>query len=193
MKFKNLFRASPSAAASGAKVLVCSLDPSLHEQANEDSATYSRYYRHVDSACLSSVQDLLEAIAKGYDIVHVLSGLSSGGFLRDASGANLLGTDLITECCERGVKLLWIASDNNPDDYIKGFQARGKPLNLIMTISRRGARFSNFIEKLLPRVSTGETLPVVWGSLVPQAQGPWHEELPSCIFFAGNANAKLLS
>lgn len=36
-------------------------------------------------------------------------------------------------CCDSDVKLLWVASDNKPEGYIKGFKV-AKPLNLVMAI-----------------------------------------------------------
>ena len=174
-------------------MLVCSLDPSLRESFEADSSVYLRYYRHVDSAFFLGIRDLLEAIENRYDIVHLFGRLSSGGLLSDTSDATLLGTELIGKCCERDIKLLWIANENKTDDYVRGFKMTGKSLNLIMTINRNGTKFAGFLEKLLSRISGGEMLPVAWTALVPQAEGPWQQDLPGCIFFAGRADVKLLS
>jgi hypothetical protein len=145
----------------------------------------------VDAVFFSTISDLLGAIKNGYDIVHLFGPLAAGGLLTDASGETLLGTELIQKCCEGNVKLLWVANENKPDDYVRGFNA-GKPLNLIMTLSRCGSKFGEFLEKLLARMSSGETLPAAWTALAPQAEGPWQHDLPSCIFFAGRADVRFL-
>jgi hypothetical protein len=158
-----------------------------------DYEVYLRHYRHVDAIALSGIGELLAAIKSGYDIVHLFSHLAPGGLLVDACDATLIGSELIDKCSERDVKLLWIASENKADDYVKGFRVAGRPLNLILTMGRSGARFAGFLEKLLSRISNGETLPDAWAALVPQAEGPWQQDLPGCIFFAGRAGVRLLA
>jgi len=128
-----------------------------------------------------------------YDIVHFFCGLSPGGIIADSEGATIIGSEFIAKCCEKDVKLLWVASGNKGDDYIKGFKVNENRLNLVMTLDRRGSRFSEFLEKLLSRVSRGETMPIAWAALAPQARGPWEQDLPSCIFSAGRGSVKLLS
>jgi hypothetical protein len=183
----------PQQVVGESRVLVCALDSRFRESLDADSAVYLRHYRRTEAALFSGIGDLLRAIELGYDIIHLFSPLAPGGLLSDASAATLLGSDLIEKCCERDVKLLWIANDNKPDDYVKGFRAVGSPLNLIMTISRNKTYFGDFLENLLFRMSGGETLPIAWTALAPQAQGLWQECLPSCIFFAGRADVRLLS
>jgi hypothetical protein len=172
---------------------VCCLDPRFRESFDADREAYLRHYRRVDTLFSPGIRELFATIENGYDIVHLFSGLAPGGLLADACGATLVGSELIERCCDRDVKLLWIANQNKSDDYVKGFKAAGKPLNLIMTIDRNGLGFTSFLEKLLSSISSGETLPTAWASLVPQAEGPWQRDLPGCIFFAGRADARLLA
>lgn len=185
----------PQQVVTDSSVLVCSLDASFREALEADSTVYLRYYRRVDAVFLSSIKDLLGAIRTGYDIVHLFSPLGPGGLLTDSGNATLVGTELIQKCCERDVKLLWIANDNMSDDYVEGFRPKdgSLSLNLVMTLSRNGPRFDGFLDKLLSRISGGETLPVAWVALAPQAEGPWQQDLPGCMFFAGRAGVKLLS
>jgi len=92
------------------------------------------------------------------------------------------------------VKLLWLASQNKPEGYIKGFKAAGKPLNLVLTIDRKGPRFSTFLVHLLRKMSAGETMPVAWVSLAPQSSNdPRNQDAPACIFAAGRSGVKLRS
>lgn len=171
---------------------MCSIDSCFRESLESDSDVYSRHYPRVDAVFLSGIKELLKRIETGYDVVHFF-GRFSGGVLIDASGATLTGSELIEKCCGRDVKLLWIASENQADDYVKGFKAAGKTLNLIMTMSRNGTKFGEFLERLLLKVPAGETLPIAWAALVPQAAGPGHQDLPGCIFYAGRGDLKLLS
>src|ERR1700685_3412059 len=101
-----------------------------------------------------------------------------------------IGAELIEKCCNSDVKLLWIASDNKPDGYIKGFKA-AKPLNSVMTINGNGPTFGLFLGHLLSRVSGRETLPAAWAALAPQTpRGPGHADLPATIFSAGRGGVK---
>jgi hypothetical protein len=175
------------------KVLVCSMDSSFRESLEIDKSVYLRHYRAVESIFFSSTRDLLIAIGAGYDIVHLFGSLSPSGLLDEARDLILPGSELLMKCCERDVKLLWIASENNPKDYVTSFNVTGKSLNVVMTISRNGAKFVEFLENVLSRTSEGETLPAAWAALVPQAEGPWQHELPSCIFYAGRGDVKLPS
>ena len=175
------------------KVLVCSLLPRYDQFLETDGNAYARHYNDVALARICLIGDLLAALQKGYDIIHLLCLLSSGGIVRDRTEASLTGTDLITRCCENRVKLLWIASENSADDYVKGFHVGSKPINLIMTMRRNGTKFQEFLDQLVAKVSRGESLPVAWAKLVPQAEGPWQQELPSCIFSAGMPRADLSS
>jgi len=172
------------------KVLVCSLGCFAGDVLDDDGVIYSRHYRSVNVASYPAISDLSDAVQNGYDIVHLFCPLAAGGLIRDTRGKTLAGSELIQKCCDGNVKLLWVANENKPEDYVNGFKAEGKPLNLIMTINRNGARFGQFLEKLLVRISNGEALPLAWTTLVPQCEGPWQQDLPGCIFFAGRANAQ---
>jgi len=44
------------------------------------------------------------------------------------------------------VKLLWIASENKPESYIKGFNVAGRPLNVVLTIDRKNSRSRAFLK-----------------------------------------------
>lgn len=47
-----------------------------------------------------------------FDIVHLICELTEPGTIRDASGHEITGTELIQRCCDQNVKWLWAASDN---------------------------------------------------------------------------------
>jgi hypothetical protein len=113
------------------------------------------------------------------------------GTIVDSNGKEITGTELIQTCCDQNVKLLWIASDNPSERYIKGFGARGKRLNLVMTLERKGPNFPEFLQKLLFRMFYGDTMPVAWNDLCPQIPGSDHPSMPESIFFAGRGGVRL--
>ena len=177
----------------GAKVLVCALDNRFDDVLKGDSEVYGQYYRATTTAVLPSIQALLGRLEQKYDIVHLFCDVTANGTITDASGKEITGTELIQRCCDQNVKLLWCGSDNSPERYIKGFGARGKRLNLVMTLKRKGPNFPGFLQKLLSRMAYGDTMPVGWNDLCPQIPGSDHPDAPESIFFAGRGGVKLLA
>ena len=176
----------------GAKVLVCALGNRFDDLLKEDSQVYARYYRETTTAVLPTIQALMGRLEQKYDIVHVLCDATKGA-ITDGSGEEMSGTELIQRCCDQNVKLLWVANDTPPEAYIKGFGARGKRINLVMVLKRKGANFPEFLQKLLSRMAYGECMPVAWNHLCPQIPGAAHADAPECIFFAGRGAVMLLA
>lgn len=177
----------------GAKVLVCALDSRFDELLKEDSAVYGEYYQATTVTTLPSIRALWGRLEQKYDIVHLLADVTESGTIRDNTGHEITGTDLIQQCCDQNVKLLWVASDNLPSGYVKGFGARGKPLNLVMTLKRSGSNFPNFLRKLLSQMVYGSTMPVAWNDICPQIPRSEHHDAPESIFSAGRGSVKLLA
>ena len=191
MGIRGLFAKSPQKSEiHGTKALVCGLHPKFDELIKGDSKVYSQFYPSTTVMLFTSTDELLGSI-RGYDIVHLFVDVSPAGTMADTKGNELVGTELIEKCCDSDVKLLWVASDNKPDGYIKGFKV-SKTLNLVMTINRKGSDFSSFLGQLLSRMSSGETMPTAWAALAPQTQrDPRHAHLPATIFSAGRGSVKL--
>ena len=187
----NLFGMRPPDEVTGTKVLLCSLGQKFAKLFRDDRISYSRFYPAVTVTDFSTIKQLFEAIEKKYDIVHMFCDVTPRGMVTDGRGSTITGTSLIEKCADSNVKLLWIASENNPEGYIKGFKLAGKHINLVMTISRKGSKFSAFVEKLFAKLSRGETMPAAWAALAPQASGRSQQDLPSCIFAAGRPNVRL--
>jgi hypothetical protein len=177
----------------GAKVLVCAIDNRFDDLLKGDSEIYLRYYRATTTMALPGIQALLGRLEQKYDIVHLICDVTENGTITDASGHEITGTELIQRCCDQNVKLLWSASDNPPERYIKGFGARGKRLNLVMTLKRKGPNFPSFLQKLLSRMAYGDTMPVAWNDICPQIPRADHPDAPESIFFAGRGGVKLLA
>src|ERR1700722_19052479 len=160
----------------GSKVLVCGLGNRFEALVGNDGAIYGRSYRSTTKAIFPTILDLTDAIGRQYDIVHLFCDVPSTGIIADHDGNTITGTELIQKCCVANVKLLWIASENQPEGYIKNFVARGKRLNLVMTIVRNDPKFSEFLDKLLSRMSYGDTMPIAWADLVPQVPSAIHAD-----------------
>jgi len=172
---------------------VCALDSRLGDLLRVDSEIYERYYRATTATELPSIQSLLGQLERNYDIVHLICDVTENGTICDTTGHEITGTELIQRCCDQDVKLLWVAGDNPPERYIKGFGARGKRLNLVMTLKRKDVNFPNFLQKLLSQMAYGQTMPVAWNDICPQIPGSVHPDSPESIFFAGRARVRLLS
>jgi hypothetical protein len=178
----------------GTKVVVASLDPKFAELATADRSCYSQFYSTPDEIVFENAQQLLSGIHKGHDIAHIFCDVSPEGNIIDRHGNTEAGAALIQRCCDSGVKLLWLAAQNKPEGYIKGFKVDGKPLNLVLTIDRKGPCFSTFLAHLLRKMSAGETMPTAWVALAAQTSSdPRHQDLPACIFAAGRGGVKLRS
>ena len=172
----------------GARVLVGALDSRFDDLLRADTETYKHYYPATTATTFVNIDELMKAITRGYDAVHLLCDVSASGAI---GGTEITGTELIESCCASNVKLLWIASSNAAEGYLKGFKARGKRLNLVMTVNRQGPKFSSFLEKLLARMSHGDAMPVAWKELCPQVPGRGHPDSPAAIFFAGRGSVRL--
>jgi hypothetical protein len=189
---RNLFSKGGQDEVVDAKILIASLDPKFLELMKVDSSCYSQFYHAPTVLVFEGIQELVGTIEKGYDIVHLFCDVSSDGTITDNHGAKVVGTTVIQSCCNSDVKLLWVASENKAEGYIKGFKAAGKRLNLVMTINRNGSKFQPFMEKLLSRMSMGETMPAAWVSISPQSPNdPRQQDSPACIFAAGRGGVKL--
>lgn len=173
------------------KVLAGSLGSKFAELLEADSKIYSSFYRATATKKFSTVGELVDAIGQGYGVVHLFCDVSPDGIVSSTRGSTITGASLIEKCCRADVQLLWVASENKPEGYIKGFKTGGNRINLVMTISRNGASFSAFLKKLLSKLSSGETMPMAWAKLAPQGPGPWQQELPGCIFAPGLPNVRL--
>ncbi|MFI5097112.1 MAG: hypothetical protein ACHQT6_03975 [Candidatus Acidiferrales bacterium] len=175
----------------GTKVLVASLDQKFAELVKADSHCYSQFYPTPTEAVFESIQELLETIDEGYDIVHLFCDLSPNGRISDGRGNGTTGTTLIQSCLDSEVKLLWLASGNNSEGYVKGFEpAAGKPLNLVLTIDRRGARFPGFpAETSHQNVSRGNHA-FRMGFIIATELGRPTQPGRTCLYLCGGAGGR---
>jgi hypothetical protein len=169
----------------GTKVLVCALDARFSALMNSDNQQYRRLYPATTATTFAGMQQLTEAIAQPYDVVHLYVDVSPDGKISDSSGTSLTGTQLIDAGCAANVKLLWIASDNKAENYSRNFDARGKKINLVQTIRRLGPYFPLFLGNLLEKISAGESVPKAWEDLNPKGGDSVQPDTPECLFVSG--------
>jgi hypothetical protein len=189
---RDLFKKRAQDEVFGAKVLVAALDRKFAELVNADGRCYSQFYPTPAETIFEDAAGLLNAIGGGYDVVHLFCDVTQDGSIADSRGHKTPAMLLMQACADSDVKLLWVASENKPDGYIKGFKSSGKPLNLVLTIDRKNSRFTDFLQDLLRKMSAGETMPVAWVSLAPQSpEDPRSQNAPGCIFAAGRGAVRL--
>src|SRR5579862_7388990 len=126
MGILDLFRKTEKDEVQGARVLACAIDNRFDSLLKTDSEIYGRYYRATTTEVIPSINALVRRLRQKFDIVHLMADVTERGTICDSTGQETTGTELIQYCCDHDVKLLWVASDNPPGNYIKGFVARGK-------------------------------------------------------------------
>jgi hypothetical protein len=192
MGIRDLFKKRAQDEVFGTKVLIAALDRKFAELMGADSRSYSQFYPNRTENLFEDAAGLLKAIGTGHDVVHLFCEVTQDGSITDSRGHKTPAALLTQACADSDVKLLWVASENNPDGYMKGFKPSGNPLNLVLTIDRKKSGFTEFLENLLRKMSAGETMPVAWVSLASQnPKDPRNQNAPACIFAAGRGGVKL--
>ena len=97
MGIRNLFSKAGQDEVVDTKILVVSLDPKFAELTTADSDCYSQFYHAPTVLVVDGIEELLEAIGKGYDIVHLFCDVSPDGTITDSRGAKIVGTALSRE------------------------------------------------------------------------------------------------
>ncbi len=171
----------------GTRVLVCAFEAEFDLLLHADAEIYRRSYGATETSIFTGPEDMFLSLKKGYDVVHLFCNLTPDGLI---SRSQVSGTEVIEKCCSLDVKLLWIANDNDPKAYIAGFKARGKRINLVMTIHREETKFPRFLQSFLSFMSTGDTMPIAWSKLCPQIPDSSHSDAPETIFYAGRGGVQ---
>ena len=86
---------------------------------------------------------------------------------------------------QSGAAIVIVASENDG----KGYAAAGKSTgydqaNLVPTLKRKGAAFTQFFTELFSRMFKGKSMLLAWVELAPQTPGATHENCPESIFAA---------
>ena len=193
MGIRELFKGRTRDEVVGTKILVASLDPRFAELAGADSRCYSQFYPATVERAFESFDQLFDSTDGGCDVLHLFCQVNPDGNIADAKGNVMAATRLIQKCSASGIKLLWLAGENKPEGYTKGFKIDGIPLNMVLTLNRKGACFDDFLRSLLRNMSTGESMPAAWVALSPQnPNDPRNQSTPACMFAAGRGGVKFL-
>lgn len=140
------------------------------EEQKSDLRVYKRFYPAASSATFTTVAELRGAVDHKYDILHLFCDVDTGGVVTDASGDRLSGADLLKSAVDAGVKLLWIGNDNAQEAYEAGFKTKGLKINTVLTLRRLGSNTSLFLDSVLAKMQSGETLAKAW-SIASQPEG----------------------
>jgi hypothetical protein len=83
-------------------------------------------------------------------------------------------------------KIAIVASENSGESYMAAGKRDGyRPVNLVMTLDRKGEGFAQFFGSLFRRMFSGESMLSAWVELAPQHSGAKHDdECPETIFLA---------
>ncbi|MBL7186850.1 MAG: hypothetical protein ISS70_11055 [Phycisphaerae bacterium] len=179
-----------SSTVSPTKVLVSAVgaDEELAAMADCDAGIYEKHYANVTNTPVSDADSLVDIIKTGaFDLVHVLANVNTDGTIGRTHADRVLRT-----CAKTDVKLVFFAAENPYDAYGPHFQPG--PLNLIMTMDRRGDDFPVFLDGLLGKMSSGTTMPIAWKELLPPI-GAAPEDIilePACILDVRQGGVVLL-
>jgi hypothetical protein len=86
---------------------------------------------------------------------------------------------------QSGAAIVIVASENDGKSYAVAGKATGYGLaNLVLTLKRKGAAFTQFFTQLFGRMLKGKSMLLAWVELAPQIPGTTHENCPEFIFAA---------
>jgi hypothetical protein len=81
--------------------------------------------------------------------------------------------------------IVLVGSENAGKHYIAACKRTGYgQANLVLTISRKGAIFTQFFTELFNKMFEGKSMPLAWVELAPQIPGAAHGNCPDSIFAA---------
>jgi hypothetical protein len=83
---------------------------------------------------------------------------------------------------DSGAKIVILATDNSMDGYKAALKNEGGKANIVLTLDRKGWRFSHFVEQLFSQMQKGLSMPVVWVRLAPQNPNDPHQDCPATLF-----------
>ncbi len=86
---------------------------------------------------------------------------------------------------QSGAAIVIVASENDGNSYAAAGKTTGYgQANLVLTLKRKGAAFTQFFTELFARMLKGKSMLLAWVELAPQIPGATHENCPESIFAA---------
>ena len=177
MRLFDAFKPKRQSLGRPTRVLVASVAAGFDALMREDADIYRRTFAETAVQTFATWDSLFSALA-GVDVAHVFCEVGESGLL---AGTPLKGADLVDAAASAGVKLLWVASGNPSAGYIAGFPRPKKPMNLVMTLDRKGSAFTKFLGALTARMAGGQGMGAAWNSLAPQNPSAAHAGVPDMI------------
>ncbi len=96
-----------------------------------------------------------------FDVVHLVGGFDEKTRFRVAAGSTISLKDLIALVAERGTRLVWLASENDPVAAEQTLRwAAGLNLLVVFTLAR-GEAYGEVLREALQRLAAGEALSAV--------------------------------
>ncbi|HVI07787.1 MAG TPA: hypothetical protein VND65_05785, partial [Candidatus Binatia bacterium] len=168
----------------------CQLGTQFDEHLKSDLRVYRRYYPSAANATFTSMAEVRGALAHKYDILHLFCAVEGGGAISDASGDRITGADLLSSAASNNLKLLWIGNDNPQSAYEAGFQTKGLKINTVFTLRRLGSNTSLFLDNLLGKMTSGETIAKAWEAAQPSGKSV-QPDVPHTISYLGRGSVIL--
>lgn len=157
-----------------------------------DQAVYSQIYSQVTATTVSSLTELTGLIESGSaDLVHLFIDINGEGDVQDATSQKVKFGFLMNRIIAKSARYIVIANGNDGTAYQNG-QYSGNGANVVMTLSRKGAFFTAFLQKVFSQVSKGERLPMAWHNIMPQIPGVEHKDAPELFAAMGAGNVVLM-
>jgi hypothetical protein len=86
---------------------------------------------------------------------------------------------------QSGAAIVVVASENDGKSYTAAGKSTGYgQANLVLTLKRKGAAFTQLFTQLFGRMSKGKSMLLAWVELAPQVPGATHGNCPDSIFAA---------
>ncbi len=173
------------------KILLASIGTNDETLFAADREIYQSHFSDITEHQAESVSDFFEFIrGKTFDIVHLFAEVKPDGTIQD-----VFGYQFLENLSQAETKLVLFASDNSGDNYIK-FSPKDKwenikPMNIVMTLERKGDLFPKFFKSLFGFMALGDTMPQAWVKLAPQNPHLNHNT-PETIFSAGFGAVKFV-
>lgn len=134
--------------------------------------------RHALSTMFSVTEESVGAPPR-CDVLFIYCDIDESGRL---AGTDAGLRDLIRDA---GARVVVVASENAAARGMASAKAASHGrANLVLTLDRKGAVFTEFFSRLFAQMMTGVSMPRAWVKLAPQIPGHVHADCPDAIFLA---------
>ena len=173
------------------KVLIASVGSVGSSLIAEDREIYESYFSEIETYHADNLSAFYQFLqGRTFDVLHLFASVDSNHTIENESGLRFF-----EHLSRTNVKLFVLANNNEADNLLPFFSqsksAGVAPMNLVMTLDRKGKRFSSFFKSVLGHMIEGKTMPQAWVKVAPQNPNIQHET-PETIFSAGYGALKFV-